>query len=488
MRFNHLNDWLAWQETLNPAEIDLGLDRIGRVLTQAKLSTSFNCPLITVAGTNGKGSVVAMLEAIAMAAGLKVCCYTSPHIFQYNERIKINAQAVDEKSLCEAFERIDQARGHNPVTYFEFATLAAIDLFFRQQPDLVILEVGLGGRLDAVNIMDADVSVLTSIAIDHIDWLGDNRESIGYEKAGIFRQGKTVICGEVSPPDSVIKHAQELHCEFIQFGRDYDVLNTEDNSEKLNARWALQSCYGNITTLPQPSLSGDFQKSNAATAILALQALKEKGLLFSQSGQQSGIKSVVSDGDQLKQAIATGLKNINLSGRFQQINTNPQVYVDVAHNPQAAQALASQLKLSPPAGQNKTWAITAMLSDKDITGVIDNVSASIDFWCFAGLENISRGLSVAALVKNLPSSTGVLAADSLEEVEHELRENQCTILSDTVLLANTVTNACKFVLSKANKDDRIIIFGSFYTVTEAMRFFQVKKTSMLNKGIVGPTN
>ncbi len=474
MRFNHLNDWLAWQETLNPAEIDLGLDRVGRVLTQAKLFSSFNCPLITVAGTNGKGSVVAMLEAIAMAAGLKVCCYTSPHVFHYNERIKINAQAVDEKSLCEAFERIDQARGQNSLTYFEFGTLAAIDLFFREQPDLVILEVGLGGRLDAVNVMGADVSVLTSIAVDHIDWLGDNRESIGYEKAGIFRSGKVVICGEVSPPESVIKHALKLHCEVIQLGRDYDVSNTGGNSEKLNGFWTLQSCYGDIAALPQPSLSGDFQKSNAATAILALQVLVKKGLLFSYSDQQLSIKSTLHDGDQLKQAIVTGLKNINLPGRFQQINTVPQVYVDVAHNPQAALALASQLKQCQPAGQSKTWAIVAMLSDKDVVGVIDNISASIDCWCFAGLENISRGLSVEAFFKILSSSTAVLAAELTEEVGHELRANQCTMLSDTMLLASTVANACKFVLSKANKNDRIIIFGSFYTVAEAMNTFQKK--------------
>ena len=189
MRFDNLNDWLAWQESLNPAEIELGLDRVAGVLTQAKLSTIFDCPLITVAGTNGKGSVVAMLEAMAMAAGLNVCSYTSPHIFRYNERIKVNGQAVADDVLCEAFEHIDQARGDSPLTYFEFGTLAAIDVFFKQRPDLVILEVGLGGRLDAVNIMQADISILTSVAIDHVDWLGDNRESIGFEKAGIFRAG-----------------------------------------------------------------------------------------------------------------------------------------------------------------------------------------------------------------------------------------------------------------------------------------------------------
>ena len=458
MRFNHLDDWLAWQETLNPAEIDLGLDRVASVLSQAELPCSFNCPLIAVAGTNGKGSVVAMLEAIAMAAGLNVCSYTSPHIFYYNERIRINAQAVNDDDLCKAFEYIDQARGDIPLTYFEFGTLAALYLFFRQQPDLVILEVGLGGRLDAVNIMDADVSVLTSIAIDHVDWLGEDRESIGYEKAGIFRPGKTVICGDASPPDSVIEHAQKLACEFIRSARDYEVLNVSGNSKYLDDHWTLQSIYGDIVSLPKPLLAGEFQKSNAATAILALQALQKQHRLCLQPGR-------------LEQAIAAGLRNISLPGRFQQVNPQPPVYVDVAHNPQAALALASQLKQTQTAAHNKTWAIVAMLADKDVKGVIDNISSSIDVWCFAGLEKCSRGLAADELVKRLASSIN-LAGGWAEQIGHDLTVNQCKILSDTVLLADTVTDACKFVLSKAKKDDRIIIFGSFYTVSEAMQFFQ----------------
>jgi len=466
MRFNNLNDWLAWQETLNPAEIELGLDRVSLVLCQAKLSSSFNCPLITVAGTNGKGSVVAMLEAIAMAAGLNVCSYTSPHIFRYNERIKINGREVDDNSLCEAFERIDQARADLPVTYFEFGTLAAIDLFFRQQPDLVILEVGLGGRLDAVNIMDADVSVITSIAIDHVDWLGDNRESIGYEKAGIFRAGQSVICGDVSPPQSVSSYAQNLQCEFIQNEQDYAVLTLQSNSEQHDDGWFLKSCFGDIASLPQPSLAGEFQKSNAATAILALQALVNKEILSSPSKQKGN--------DWLEQAVKSGLRNIKLPGRFQLVHNNPRVYVDVAHNPQAAEALASQLELSPPAGNNITWGIVAMLADKDVAGVIDNVSASIDRWCFAGLENTGRGLDVLSFIKKLPESIDAPTAVLADEVAQELSTNQCTMLSNTVLLAKSVATACSFVLSKADINDRIIIFGSFYTVSEAMQYFSRK--------------
>ena len=493
MRFENLDDWLSWQENLNPKEIDLGLDRVSRVLEQAGLSSSFNCPLITVAGTNGKGSVVAMLEAMAISAGLKVCSYTSPHLFRYNERIKINAQPVNDDKLCEAFECIDQARGSSQLTYFEFGTLAAIELFFKQQPDLVILEVGLGGRLDAVNIMDSDVSVLTSVAIDHVDWLGDDRESIGYEKAGVFRRGKTVICGELDVPDSVVRQAEKLQCEFIQAGRDYDVdINHSD------ASWNLKSCYADLSALAKPSLAGDFQYLNAATAILALQAMymsmdgryKDNASLHGcnllgqrRSGcrgavveeQRSGVPNLLPDKQSVKPfraVITRALKQIKLSGRFQKIHTKPTVYVDVAHNLQAAQALASQLKFTSVehnSAEPRTWAIVAMLSDKDIKGVIESVSAEIDNWCFAGLENTSRGLSVHALVENLPDIF----------IKATNQKNQCKILTDKVLSAGSVAQACALVLSKANNNDRIIIFGSFYTVAEAMQFFSEVNTNVV---------
>ena len=451
MRFKNLDDWLSWQESLNPKEIDLGLNRVTAVLKQTGLSCTFNCPLITVAGTNGKGSVVAMLEAMAMSAGLNVCSYTSPHLLKYNERIKINAQPVDENVLCEAFERIDQARGSSQLTYFEFGTLAAIELFFKQQPDLVILEVGLGGRLDAVNIMDSDVCVLTSVAIDHVDWLGEDRESIGYEKAGIFRHGRPVICGERDLPVSVVRHAEKLRCELIQAGCDYEVkINHSDD------RWSLKSCYADLSNLPQPCLAGEFQYLNAATAILALQTLQAKKKLLSLPDLQP-TKS-------FSTVISRALKQVKLPGRFQQIHTKPLVYVDVAHNLQAAQALASQLKssyLENASGQSRTWAIVAMLSDKDIKGVIESVSAEIDDWCFAGLENTSRGLPVQAMIENLPDFF----------IKATSQGNQCKMSSGTVLSAKSVKQACALVLSKVNKNDRIVIFGSFYTVAEAMQYF-----------------
>ncbi len=453
MRFECLDDWLAWQESLNPKEIDLGLDRVNSVLRSAGLVSTFDCPLITVAGTNGKGSVVAILEAIALAAGLNVCSYTSPHIFRYNERIKINAMPVGDALLCEAFERIDQARGEIPLTYFEFGTLAAIDIFFQQQPDLVILEVGLGGRLDAVNAMDADVSILTSVAIDHIDWLGDDREAIGFEKAGIFRRHKTVICGDMDPPHSVIAEAEKKQCKFLQSGREFDAVIKHHSP---GAKWTLNSPYQELNSLPLPNLIGDFQIYNAASAIVALQAL--------QGGES--LSKVIDIG----LASATALSKVVLAGRFQKLHDHPQVYVDVAHNPHAASALSSQLKLTVAEG--KTWAIVAMLADKDIAGVCEKLVSDIDIWCVAGLSNVARGLSEEAFIKTLYGKVLHQAMPLIsEQNRHDLALNQCTMLSETVLMAASVAKACELVLSKANAADRIIIFGSFYTVTEAMQFF-----------------
>ncbi|HHJ34892.1 MAG TPA: bifunctional folylpolyglutamate synthase/dihydrofolate synthase [Gammaproteobacteria bacterium] len=448
MRFNNLNDWLNWQESLNPAEIELGLERVSEVSRRAGHASSFDCPLITVAGTNGKGSVVAMLEAMAISAGLNVCSYTSPHIFRYNERIKINSEPVTDDALCQAFEHVDQARGEYPLTYFEFGTLAAIELFFKQRSDLIILEVGLGGRLDAVNIMDADVSILTSIAIDHVDWLGDNRGAIGYEKAGIFRSGQPVICGDRDAPISVLEQAEKLHCEFMRLGEAYEA------DVRADGDWGLRSPFADIPSIAAPSLEGRFQYFNAAAAIVALQTLQIKGLLAADQTVE-----------QFDQAIIAGLKEIKLPARFQKIHTTPKVYVDVAHNLQAAQALVSQLASTHIDGV-KTWTILAMLSDKDIEGVVEGVSPQIDRWCFAGLESIPRGLSVNDLSARLPD---ILVSDN--GIKETNEANQCKMSSAKALQADSVTAACKKVLSMVDEDDRIIIFGSFYTAAEAMQFF-----------------
>ncbi len=453
MRFSKLNDWLSWQETLNPEEIELGLERVKQVLSRAKRSTGFNCPLITVAGTNGKGSTVAFLEAIAIAAGLKVCSYTSPHLLQYNERIKINGVAVDDNTLCLSFARIDSARGDVQLTYFEFGTLAAIDIFFQQQPDLVILEVGLGGRLDAVNIMDADVSILSSVAIDHVDWLGDNREEIGFEKAGVFRQGKTVICGDKDPPLSVLTMAEDLHCPFLQYDRDFKVTEVSGSEN-----WSLQSSSGDIEGLLAPGLSGSFQKVNAAMAIMALTQVFPEPIRLS------------------PQLVNQALAAVSLAGRFQKVHARPSVYLDVAHNPQAAKALGSQLSELDGAAKARTWAIVAMLKDKDVVQVLDSIAEEIDCWCFAGLENVTRGMSVSEFTARLADSDLLAGSDGQKPALRDFNKNQCTILSEKAMLANTIDKACDAVLERAGEHDTIIIFGSFITVAEAMSYF-----SCLNK-------
>jgi dihydrofolate synthase/folylpolyglutamate synthase len=423
LRFQTLDEWLSWQESLNPREIDLGLERVSRVLHRAGHNTRFDCPLITVAGTNGKGSVVAYIEAIALAGGYTTCSYTSPHLLRYNERIRINGGEIDDESLCAAFERIDQARGEEQLTYFEFGTLAAIDLFMAARPDLVIMEIGLGGRLDAVNIMQPSVAVITTIAIDHTDWLGADRETIGVEKAGILRAGCPAVCGDVDPPQSVINHAAKLAVELKLIGHDFRV-------EPRPETWALHVNDSSLDELPLPALAGEFQLANAATAIIALKSLHDL---------TTGVD-----------AIKQGLRDVRLPGRFQVIWQQPVVIVDVAHNLQAAESLASQLKAHDSAG--RTHAVVAMLADKPVADVIKAVSGEIDDWYPAGLESVPRGLSAAHM------------ADAVERLASDVK----------LSAASTVTSACEQALAAAADNDRIIIFGSFYTVAEAMQFFALQ--------------
>ena len=420
MRFQTLDQWLAWQESLNPREIDLGLERVSRVLLQLGHHNRFDCPLITVAGTNGKGSVVALLEAVARAGGLSTCSYTSPHLLRYNERIRINGSMVDDDALCEAFERIDQARGDALLTYFEFGTLAAIDMFMAETPDLVIMEIGLGGRLDAVNIMEPDVAVITGIALDHTDWLGADRESIGAEKAGIMRPGCTAVCGDPDPPRSVLNRAEELGVDLKLIGEHYRI-------ESNPSHWNLVIDDERLQALPLPSLPGAFQLLNAATAIVALKALPDL---------EPGIT-----------AIARGLQQAQLPGRFQTLRERPAVIVDVAHNMQAADSLLAQLRAHECSG--RTHAVVAMLADKPVAEVIARLQPEIDCWYSAGLESVPRGLSAVRM------------ANTVEQQASDVKLSDCS----------TVAEACASALAAAAVEDRIIIFGSFYTVAEATVFF-----------------
>jgi len=425
---------LRWQESLNPKQIDLGLERVASVLSRAGLSTVLNCPVIMVAGTNGKGSVVAMIEAITMQAKLKVCSYTSPHLFQYNERICINHRPVDDNSLCEAFERINQARGDLALTYFEFGTLAALDLFQRADADLVVLEVGLGGRLDAVNVVQPSVSVITAIGIDHTDWLGNNRDSIAREKAGIFRAGIPAICGDSQPPPALYQQAEKIGADLCVIQHHYHYQTDENH-------WQLQSPFGELKNLPFPSLVGSYQLANAATAIVALQALNN-----------TAVHNII---PLSAQVIATGLRQCSVRARFETLHIAPLIQLDVAHNPHAARALASQLQRKDEMEPGrKCYGLIAMLEDKDVESVVEILAEYIDEWIIAGLPDVSRGLTADALQKRI----------------------QGRLTNAKLCTTGTVKQACKQLMCRLNTSDRAIIFGSFHTASEAIEYFENNDT------------
>ncbi len=443
MRFNSLNAWLEWQATLNPVEIDLGLERVVEVMQRMGLAREFTCPLIMVAGTNGKGSVVSLLAAMARTAGLKVGCYTSPHIISYNERITLDGENINDDRLCQAFERIDQARGEVTLTYFEFGTLAAIDIFMHADIDLVIMEVGLGGRLDAVNVMEPDVSVITSIALDHTDWLGDNREAIALEKAGIMRAQKPVICGESDAPATLLEAAAQKSAQLFQLGEHYRIEASSPDS------WNLISPLGDIHDLPAPALHGEFQLGNAATAILALQAMASR----------VASKLTITPAD-----MRRGLQQARLRGRFETLHRQPQVIVDVAHNPHAVASLVAQLQTQRIEGSTRI--VLAMLADKPVNEVIELLLPIADDWYCAGLEENPRGLPAATMAGKIRQKLNSSARLTQPPADVKL----CAEL--------TVQAAIEAALRDAKPEDRIIILGSFYTVAAAIDYFS--RMAMLN--------
>ncbi|WP_419205957.1 bifunctional tetrahydrofolate synthase/dihydrofolate synthase [Photobacterium leiognathi] len=399
-----LSIWLKYLEQLHTSAIDLGLDRVKAVGQKADLLKPAPC-VITVAGTNGKGSTCAMLEAILIEAGYKVGVYSSPHLVRYNERVRINNQELDDSEHTKAFACVEAARGDISLSLFEFGTLSALTLFKTHQVDVVVLEVGLGGRLDATNIVDHDVSVITSLAIDHVDWLGDNIDVIGYEKAGIFRSGKPAICGQPHPPATVPAHADDIGAELYQVGYQFEY-QVEDN------HWNWQCGAFDLTQLPLPNLP----LPNAATALMALGAAEL---------------------DISEENIINGLKKAQLPGRMQRVSEQPLIIMDVAHNPHSAEYFANQLsKIKQKEGKNKIHAVVAMLHDKDIASTIAAMRDTVDDWYPASL-------------------TGPRAATAEEILQH--------------LPANCVgfdkpESAFDQALTQAGEDDMVIVFGSFYTV------------------------
>jgi len=403
-----VGQWLNWLEAIHPAEIDLGLDRVLVVLRRL-FPRRPRVRIITVGGTNGKGTTVATLEKLLLAAGRRTGAYTSPHLQAYNERVRLNGADIADADLVSAFERVEQARGKVTLTYFEFGTLAAFVAFAEAGIEDWILEVGLGGRLDAVNVLDADYAVITSVDIDHIGFLGDNREVIGYEKAGILRPGIYAVCADPEPPRSVIQQADAQKVDLQLTGRDYQ-LSAQDNGMVRLVAGALE------VDLPAGPLP---VQSVAAAVVLAHKLLPDLA---------SGTLGQVA-------------RTVSVPGRFERLGQTPVIRVDVGHNPHAARWLAGQIAQTRTGG--KVLAVYAALADKDVQGVMTAMAPVVDHWYLAGLE-VPRGLSVQALAGHA-GDAGLAGC------------NRC----------DTVSEAIDTALAEARPDDCIIIFGSFFTVAEA---------------------
>lgn len=407
--------WLRHIEQLHPKTIELGLERVAKVCRA--LAAGLHCPVITVGGTNGKGSTCAMLEAILLAAGYRTGLYTSPHLLRYNERVRINGRDVEDVPLAEAFANVESVRGDVALTYFEFGTLAAWELFCRSKLDVVILEVGLGGRLDAVNLFGSDCAILTSVDLDHMDWLGDTREKIGWEKAHIFRPGRPAVCADPVPPKSVLDHAAVVGADLQLIGRDFGYQGDRQ-------QWAYWGRGGKRTGLAYPALRGANQLLNASAALSALDALRDR------------IPVGMHD-------VRKGLSLVELAGRFQVMPGRPVVVLDVAHNPHAAAVLADNL--SNMGFAPNTIAVFGMLRDKDIAGVVTKIAGRVDRWHLATLD-YPRGASADELAQAL-----VLAG-----------------VKAPVFQFDSAQGAYASALVEAGENDRIVVFGSFLTVSEVM--------------------
>ncbi|MBI3545764.1 MAG: bifunctional tetrahydrofolate synthase/dihydrofolate synthase [Gammaproteobacteria bacterium] len=416
LKIRTLSDWLAWIETLHPRSIELGLDRVHAVLDKMGLRRPAFAA-ITITGTNGKGSTAAMCAAILQHAGYKVGVYTSPHLIDYNERIRINGENADDAELCAAFARIDAARGAVPLTYFEFGTLAAFDLFRAANVDIAVLEVGMGGRLDAVNAIDSAAAIVTTVDIDHTAWLGHTREAIGYEKAGIFRRDRPAICSDPNPPAIIADEAQRIGAKLLQLNRDFHI-------ERRPSEWTWRCGERIRAGLPYPVLRGDYQLFNAAAVLTALDSLTER--------------FPVTQAD-----VRAGLLAANIPGRFQVLPGQPTRVLDVAHNAQAARSLTATLQQQRIAG--RTHAVIGMLKDKDIQSVVAPLAQVVDRWYVATL-NTPRGASAAQVIEALTAAGVQTAIRGFDDVPQ----------------------AYAAAVQDATEADRIVVFGSFYTVGDIL--------------------
>jgi dihydrofolate synthase/folylpolyglutamate synthase len=422
MHFDSLQGWLTWQESSHPLAIDLGLERAAQVF-HALNPDYIKPPTITVAGTNGKGSSVAYLETIFKTQGYRVGAYTSPHILKYNERIKIDGKPVSDDRICKAFAGIESVRGNISLSYFEFSTLAALDIFRRADVDVQILEVGLGGRLDAVNIVDPDVALITSISIDHVEWLGGTREAIGREKAGIFRAAIPVVIGDPEPPESLIQSAIEQHALPYCIGKEFGY-------KKQVTGWDWFWGDRQMLQLPEPGLKGEHQYRNASAVILALTQMAE-------------ILPVT------EASIKQGLKDVRLAGRFQLIDGEIPVLLDVGHNPEAVKTLVDYVTAVFPG--RRIHAVFSMMKDKDIAGVLEIMNPVVYDWFFAPLSN-PRAVKESIMRE-------IFAQSSVSRVSFGFAG---------------FTEAFSAAKNQSREGDLLLVFGSFFLVSECLVEFENK--------------
>jgi dihydrofolate synthase/folylpolyglutamate synthase len=409
-----LSDWLARLETISSREIDLGLERVATVLDRLELAPARQ--VFHIAGTNGKGSSVAMLESLLRSTGARIGCYTSPHILHYNERMRIDGRDVNDAEIIASFERVEAVRGDEELTYFEFGTLAALVVFADAGMDTLILEVGMGGRLDAVNAVEPTAGLITNIALDHCAWLGDSIEAIAFEKAGIMRPDKPVVFGARDVPQAIFDHAETVGARLQVAGRDFDWQVDGDT-------WSWRGRNHNLDELALPALAGQHQVSNAAAVLALLEASGHDDILTAD-------------------LVSTALRSVHLDGRIQEIDNDTRWIVDVAHNPAAAEVLAAELAEQTVSGQ--TIAIVGMLDDKDVEGVVTHLQPHVDQWMAVAADS-HRAISADELARRVANVTGsgCLVGDSLESVLER---------ADEIAGAN----------------DRVLLTGSFYLVGPAL--------------------